>query len=89
MLEITPNNWFDQLSPSAQPVTSQALQDAGLLPSSRIESMRMVLNLQPEAPAWRTPGTPEWLELHEHLFRPTLTKRLAGQGGAPGLPSES
>ena len=88
MLEITPNNWFDQLSPAAQPVSTQALQDAGLLPSSRIESVRMAVKPQAEAPAWRTPGTPEWQALHEHLFRPTLAKRLAHQGSSPGLPSE-
>jgi hypothetical protein len=88
MLEITPNNWFDQLSPAAQPVTTQALQNAGLLPSSRIENMRMAVKQHPEAPAWRTPGTLEWQELHEHLFRSTLAKKLADLGGAPDLPSE-
>ncbi len=89
MLEITPNNWFDQLSPAEQPVTTQALHDAGLLPSSRIESVRLAVNAQAEAPAWRTAGTPEWQELHEHLLHPTLAKKLADQGSAPGLPSES
>jgi len=88
MLEITPNNWFDQLSTTAQPVTTQALQDAGLLPSSRIESVRMTVKPQAEAPPWRTPGTPEWQVLHEHLFRPTLASRLAHQSGAPRLLSE-
>ena len=37
MVEITPNRWFDQLSPAAQPVTAQALQDAGLAPASHVE----------------------------------------------------
>jgi len=83
MLEITPNRWFDQLAATAQPVTAQALRDLGLLPSSRIATSRAATPAAPEAPAWRTPGTPEWLELHQALFQPTLVKRLSQQAPAP------
>lgn len=77
LLEITPNRWFDQLSPAAQPVTAQALHQAGLLPAATIVTTRATSTVQPEVPPWRTPGTPEWRTLHEQLLRPTLEKRLA------------
>ena len=83
LLEITPNRWFDQLSPAAQPVTPQALQQAGLLPTTQIKSVRAATPQAPEAPPWRTPGTPEWQALHEQLLRPTLEKRLAHAHGTP------
>jgi hypothetical protein len=86
MLEITPNRWFDQLSPAAQPVTAQALQDAGLLPSSHVESIRARVMAQPEAPSWRTPGTPDWQDFHEQLMRPTLHRRLGSPPAAPAQP---
>ena len=87
LLEITPNHWFDQLSPAAQPVTAQAMQAAGLLPSARIESVRMAVKPAAEAPPWRTPGTPEWQALHEDLLRPTLTNRLSSlQPRLPDVP---
>ncbi len=81
MLEITPNRWFDQLSPAAQSVTAQALQDAGLVPASHVESLRAQVAVQPEAPQWRTPGTPDWQDFHEKLLRPTLHRRLASPVG--------
>jgi hypothetical protein len=86
-LEITPNRWFDQLSPVAQPVTPQALQQAGLLPSTHVETTRMAVIPKPESPPWRTPGKPEWQALHEQLLRPTLEKRLK-HDGTPSPPFE-
>jgi hypothetical protein len=83
MLEITPNRWFDQLSPAAQPVTAQALQAAGLVPASHVESVRGQAMAQPEAPSWRTTGTPDWQDFHEKLMRPTLHKRLGGPAAGP------
>jgi hypothetical protein len=78
LLEITPNRWFDQLSAVSQPVTQQALQQAGLLPSAQIQSVRAAEPKPPaHAPAWRTPGTPEWRALHEELLRRTLEERLS------------
>ena len=75
MLEITPNRWFDQLSPAAQPVTARALQEAGLLPASHLESLRAQVAFQPEAPQWRTAGTPDWQDFRK-LLRPILYRRL-------------
>lgn len=85
LLEITPNRWFDQLSPAAQPVTPQALRQAGLLPAASIVTTRAAPPSHPEAPPWRTPGTPEWQTLHEQILRPALEKRLV-QAGAETLP---
>lgn len=84
LLEITPNRWFDQLSPAPQPVTPQALRQAGLLPAAPIVTKRATPPAQPEAPPWRTPGTPEWQSLHEQLLRPTLEKRLLAAGAETG-----
>jgi hypothetical protein len=86
MVEITPNRWFDQLSPAMQPVTAQALQDAGLAPASHVESLRTQVAAQPEAPSWRTPGSPDWQEFHEKLLRPTLHKRLGSLAPGPAQP---
>ena len=83
LLEITPNRWFDQLTPVPQPVTSQALREAGLLPAAHVTTPPIAVSASPQPPAWRTPGTPEWNELHEQLFRPTLEKRLAHHGSPP------
>jgi hypothetical protein len=85
-IEITPNRWFDQLSPAAQQVTPEALRQAGLLPVGHIETAAVTAKPQAEAPPWRTPGTPEWQELHEQLLQPTLKQRLAGKTTAPDVP---
>jgi len=82
-LEITPNRWFDQLSPAAQPVTPEALQQAGLLPAAPIIAARAAAAPQPTAPPWRMPGTPEWQAFHEQLLRPTLERRLGHASRTP------
>ncbi len=86
MLEITPNRWFDQLSPAVQPVTAQALQAAGLVPASHVEGLRAQVAAQPEAPSWRTPGTSDWQDFHEKLLRPTLHRRLSSSAAGPAQP---
>src|SRR5579859_2485188 len=73
-LEITPNRWFDQLSPAAQPVTPAALQLAGLLPTAPVAATRIAASPQAEAPPWRTTGTPEWQAFHQELLQPALEK---------------
>lgn len=88
-LEITPNRWFDQLSPAAQPVTVHALQQAGLLPTTPVFAARAAAPPQPQAPPWRTPGTPEWQSFHDKLLRPTLEKRLAHASRIPETTPES
>ena len=85
-IEITPNRWFDQLSPAAQPVTPEALRAAGLLPVSHVNVAAAPAKPQAEAPPWRTPGTPEWQDLNEQLLLPTLKRRLAGQTAVPPAP---
>lgn len=86
-LEITPNNWFDQLSPASQPVTAEALRAAGLIPSTLVSIRPRPEKAKPEAPAWRTPGTPEWQALNQELLKPTLEKRLALSAQPPGAPA--
>jgi hypothetical protein len=83
-LEITPNNWFDQLSPASQPVTAEALRVAGLIPVTRVSSKPRPAMAKAEAPAWRTPGTPEWQALNQELLKPALEKRLALSSHSPG-----
>ena len=85
-IEVTPNRWFDQLSPAAQPVTAEALRQAGLLPVSHVAMAAAVAKPQAEVPSWRSPGTPEWQQLQEQLLQPTLKRRLAGQTDVPGAP---
>jgi hypothetical protein len=87
-LEITPNNWFDQLSPASQPVTPQALRAAGLIPAARVASARRTTRVKAEPPAWRTAGTPEWLALNQELLKPTLEKRLAHPSQPPDAPAK-
>jgi hypothetical protein len=86
MLEITPNRWFDQLSPAVQSVTTQALQAAGLVPASHVESLRGQVAVPPETPSWRTPGTSDWQDFHEKLLRPTLHRRLGSPAAGPAQP---
>lgn len=83
LLEITPNRWFDQLSPVAQPVTPETLQQAGLLPAAPLAATPVTVAARAEAPPWRTPGTPEWQALHEEIFRLTLENRLSQASRVP------
>lgn len=88
MLEITPNRWFDQLAAPAQPVTAQALQAVGLLPTTPIAAINPAAPVAPQAPPWRTPGTQEWRELHESILQVTLANRLRQQALPPALGPE-
>ncbi len=87
MLEITPNHWFDRLTPVAQPVTQESMQKAGLLPPGVAAPARPAIAAQPQVPRWRAAGTAEWQELHEALYRPSLASRLSQQIGIPGRPA--
>ncbi|HEY1986187.1 MAG TPA: hypothetical protein VGG85_12295 [Terracidiphilus sp.] len=89
MLEITPNHWFDQLTPASEPVTTDALQKAGLLPAKAVMPERPPVAAEPEVPRWRAAGTKEWQELHEALYRPSLAARLAMRIGLPERPTGS
>ncbi len=76
-LEITPNNWFDDLPGVPQPVSGVNLLQAGMIqprPSLDIDSKVGLAVAM--APAWRTPGTTEWQVFHEQLFRSTMAAKL-------------
>lgn len=81
-LDIIPNDWFDALNAVSQPISNQQLLAAGLLPRSSLKPSSQIVNVQPQAPPWRTPGTPEWQELHEQLLRPSLV-RLSSSKALP------
>jgi hypothetical protein len=87
MIEITPNRWFDQLSPVAQLVSTQALHDSGLAPTSTIQTARPPSQLQPGAPLWRIPGSAEWQAFHESLLTLTMETRSALQFHGTGAPA--
>jgi hypothetical protein len=78
MIEITPNNWFDQLNGLAQPVSKHALLAAGLLPEHRVERSLVTHAVRPEAPGWRRSGTSEWQVFHKQSLSGRMPRIQAG-----------
>lgn len=73
-LEITPNDWFDALKATSQPVTTSALLAAGLLPRTSMPRQREMPKATPGAPRWRITGTAEWQEFHRELLKPSMAR---------------
>jgi hypothetical protein len=66
LLHLVPNDWFDAIQGNeiAIPKLAPAAAPSGL-PISKLPGT-------PKTPAWRQPGTPEWMELKNALSTGTL-----------------